>query len=139
MNHKIVSNFKGGMTFETDMNGHKVIVDADPQFGGEDNGPLPKPLVLTSLSGCTGMDVISLLKKMRVEHKDFSISVDGELTEEHPKYYKSIHLVYTISVKEEDQAKVKKAIDMSQERYCGVSYMLGKSSELTYEIIYNAF
>ena len=134
MSHKIISNFKGGMTFETDMDGHKVIVDADPQFGGENHGPLPKPLVLTSLSGCTGMDVVSLLKKMRVEFADFNIEIEGELTDEHPKYYKTIHIIYSVRVNKESQAKFKKAVDLSQERYCGVSYMLSQSSELTYEI-----
>jgi putative redox protein len=136
MSHKIKSNFIGGMAFETDMDGHKIVVDAYPEFGGENKGPSPKPLVLTSLSGCTGMDVVSLLKKMRVDYENFSIEIDASLTEEHPKYYDKIHVVYAIKVKPEDEAKVKKAVDLSQERYCGVSYMLSQSSELTYEILF---
>jgi len=136
MSHKIKSNFIGGMAFETDMDGHKIVVDAYPEFGGENKGPSPKPLVLTSLSGCTGMDVVSLLKKMRVDYDNFSIEIEASLTEEHPKYYDKIHVVYSIKVKPEDEAKVKKAVDLSQERYCGVSYMLSQSSELTYEILF---
>lgn len=136
MSHKIKSNFIGGMAFETDMDGHKIIVDAYPEFGGENKGPSPKPLVLTSLSGCTGMDVVSLLKKMRVDYENFSIEIEASLTEEHPKYYDKIHVVYAIKVKPEDEGKVKKAVDLSQERYCGVSYMLSQSSELTYEILF---
>ena len=136
MSHKIKSNFIGGMAFETDMDGHKIVVDAYPEFGGENKGPSPKPLVLTSLSGCTGMDVVSLLKKMRVDYENFSIEIEASLTEEHPKYYDKIHVVYAIKVKPEDEAKVKKAVDLSQERYCGVSYMLSQSSELTYEILF---
>jgi putative redox protein len=136
MSHKIKSNFIGGMAFETDMDGHKIVVDAYPEFGGENKGPSPKPLVLTALSGCTGMDVVSLLKKMRVDYENFSIEIDASLTEEHPKYYDKIHVVYAIKVKPEDEAKVKKAVDLSQERYCGVSYMLSQSSELTYEILF---
>ena len=124
------------MAFETDMDGHKIVVDAYPEFGGENKGPSPKPLVLTSLSGCTGMDVVSLLKKMRVDYENFSIEIEASLTEEHPKYYDKIHVVYAIKVKPEDEGKVKKAVDLSQERYCGVSYMLSQSSQLTYEILF---
>ena len=134
MTHQIKSKFTEGMSFETDMDGHKVVVDADEMFGGQRKGPLPKPLLLKSLSGCTGMDVLSLLKKMRVEHKDFSIEVEGKLAEEHPKFYTEIHLTYTIRVNPEDHAKVTKAVALSQEKYCGVSYMLSKSSKLSYEI-----
>ena len=122
------------MAFETMMGEHKVVVDADPQFGGEEKGPLPKPLLLNSLAGCTGMDVVSLLKKMRVEFSDLSIKIEANLTDEHPKYYDKIHLIYSIKAKEEDRAKVEKAVNYSQERYCGVSFMLAKAAELTYEI-----
>ncbi len=123
-----------GMTFETEIGNHKVIVDADPKFGGNENGPKPKPLVLNALTGCTGMDVVSLLKKMRVNFTDFEIKIDAEMTEEHPKYYNKIHLTYTIKADEKDRAKVEKAVNYSQERYCGVSLMLSKAAELTYEI-----
>ena len=134
MTHQITSKFTEGMAFETEMDGHRIVVDAEEQFGGNATGPLPKPLLLKSLSGCTGMDVLALLKKMRVEHKDFSIEVEGKLADEHPKYYTEIHLIYTIRVKPEDHAKVTKAVALSQERYCGVSYMLSKSSKLSYGI-----
>lgn len=133
-NHTYTSNYTGGMSFETMVGEHKVVVDADPQFGGEENGPLPKPLLLKSLAGCTGMDVVSLLKKMRVEFSDLSIKIDANMTEEHPKHYDKIHLIYTIKASEDDRAKVEKAVNYSQERYCGVSFMLAKAAELTYEI-----
>jgi len=126
--------FTGGMAFETEIDGHIVKVDADPKFGGEGSGPKPKPLVLNALTGCTGMDVVSLLKKMRVEFSDFEINIDAEMTEEHPKNYNKIHLTYNIKANEIDRAKVEKAVNYSQERYCGVSFMLSKSAELTYEI-----
>jgi len=124
----------GGMAFETQFGNHKLVVDADPGFGGEEKGPKPKPLVLNALTGCTGMDVVSLLKKMRVEFKDLEINIDAEMTEEHPKYYNKIHLTYVIKANEADRAKVEKAVNYSQERYCGVSLMLSKAAELTYEI-----
>ncbi len=130
----ILTKYTGGMSFETKFGNHKLIIDADSAFGGKDLGPKPKPLVLNALTGCTGMDVVSLLNKMRVEFKDFEIKVDAEMTEEHPKYYNKIHLTYAIKANEADRAKVEKAVNYSQERYCGVSFMLSKSSELTYEI-----
>ena len=131
---QIITKHTGGMAFDTVMDGHTVTIDADPDFGGEDNGPKPKPLILLSLSGCTGMDVVSLMNKMRVEYADFEVKVDAELTDEHPKYYHKIHLTYSLKTKPEYHEKVKKAVNLSQERYCGVSYMLSKSSELTHEI-----
>ncbi len=130
----ISTKYTGGMSFETQFGAHKLIIDADPAFGGEDKGPKPKPLVLNALTGCTGMDVVSLLNKMRVEFKDLEINVDAEMTEEHPKYYNKIHLIYVIKANEADRAKVEKAVNYSQERYCGVSLMLSKAAELTYEI-----
>ncbi|RLD21913.1 MAG: OsmC family peroxiredoxin [Bacteroidetes bacterium] len=131
---QIITKHTGGMAFDTLMDGHKVTIDADSDFGGEDNGPKPKPLILLSLSGCTGMDVVSLMNKMRVEYADFEVKVDAELTDEHPKYYHKIHLTYSLKTKPEHHEKIKKAVNLSQERYCGVSYMLSKSSELTHEI-----
>lgn len=133
---RLVSKHTGGMAFDTIIDGHNITVDADSQFGGEDLGPTPKPLVLQALTGCTGMDVVSLLQKMRVEYSNFEIIVEAELTDEHPKYYHKIHLIYSIKTKPEFHAKVEKAIDLSQDRYCGVSYMLKQSSELTHEIAY---
>ncbi|MCF6360283.1 MAG: OsmC family protein [Cyclobacteriaceae bacterium] len=130
----ISTKHTGGMSFETQLGKHKVIIDADPEFGGDDIGPKPKPLVLNALTGCTGMDVVSLLNKMRVEFKDFEIKVDADMTEEHPKYYNKIHLTYIIKANEADRAKVEKAVNYSQERYCGVSFMLSKAAELSYEI-----
>ena len=133
---KLVSKHTGGMSFDTVIDGHTITVDADSAFGGDDKGPKPKPLVLQALTGCTGMDVVSLLNKMRVEYSDFSIIVEAELTDEHPKYYHKIHLIYSIKANSEYHAKVEKAVNLSQERYCGVSYMLAQSSELTHEIKY---
>ena len=131
---QIITKHTGGMAFDTVIDGHTLTIDADPDFGGNDNGPKPKPLLLLSLSGCTGMDVVSLMNKMRVEYADFQVKVDAELTEEHPKYYHKIHLTYSLKTKPEYHEKVKKSVNLSQERYCGISYMLSKSSELTHEI-----
>ena len=123
------------MAFEAEINGFKIIIDAEEAVGGKNRGPRPKGLTLVSLAGCTGMDVISILKKMRVVPEYFNVEVEGELTDEHPKYYHSIHLRYIFRGKDLPMAKLEKAIILSQDRYCGVSAMLLKSSKLTHEII----
>ena len=134
MNTKIECNWKEGMAFEADVNGFKVMLDAEPAVGGNNLGPRPKALTLVALAGCTGMDVISILKKMRIEPEYFNISVEGEPTEEHPKYYRKIHVIYELKGENIDLEKVDKAINLSRDRYCGVFAMLKNSSEITYEI-----
>lgn len=136
MTEEIKCNWKDGMAFGVEINGHEITIDAVEQFGGKDRGPRPKPLLLVSLAGCTAMDVVSLLKKMRVDFEDLSVTVAGELTDEHPKYYKKIHVTYFIKGDYVDNVKVGKAVTLSQDRYCGISAMLGKVSDLTHEIKY---
>jgi putative redox protein len=82
------------------------------------------------------MDVVSLLEKMRVEIEDFKIVVTGELTDEHPKYYHKIHITYQFKGKDIHRGKVEKAVNLSQDKYCGVSYMLKQAAEITYNIDY---
>ena len=122
------------MTFETTIGDHTIILDADPKVGGNNKGPRPKPLLLASLAGCTGMDVVSLLGKMRVEFKDLEVKVNGELTSEHPRYYHKIHITYILKGVDLDHSKIEKAVTLSQEKYCGVSAMLEKAATITYEI-----
>ena len=131
---KVSVNWSGEMAFEVELNGFKLTIDADEKVGGQNKGPRPKPLTLASLGGCTGMDVISILKKMRVKPDYFNIEVSGELTEEHPKYYHKIHIKYIFKGKDLDQVKIDKAVNLSQDRYCGVSELLRKGAELTHEI-----
>jgi len=135
MKNKIECNWKEKMAFEAIVNDHKIMIDANESVGGEDKGPRPKPLMLVSLAGCTGMDVVSILKKMRVDFDDFSVSVEGELTDEHPKYYNAIKVIYTFKGKDLPKEKLEKAVNLSKERYCGVSVLLAKGAEISYEII----
>jgi len=122
------------MEFETELNGHKLTLDASPEVGGTDKGPRPKMLMLTALAGCTGMDVVSILKKMKVEFDEFNVRVDGSLSEEHPKYYETMNVIYEFKGKDLTEDKLKKAIELSQEKYCGVSALYKKAIKLTYEI-----
>lgn len=135
--HKIETKHTEGMAFSTDMHGHEIIIDATEEHGGNNRGPRPKHLLLKSLAGCTGMDVVSLLRKMRVEFSNFSVDVTGELTEEHPKYYHLITLNYKVKLADSnDQAKFEKAVNLSQDRYCGVSAMLSKAAKIEHSITY---
>jgi len=134
MKEKIDCTYKQGMAFEAEVQGFKLTLDAVEAVGGKNLGPRPKPLTLVSLAGCTGMDVVSILKKMRVEPSYFNISVEGEMTEEHPKYYSHMHIIYEFKGQDLPMEKLEKAITLSQDRYCGVSALLKKGAEITYEI-----
>jgi len=122
------------MSFETDVNGHKIIIDAKAESGGEDLGPRPKTFMLAALGGCTGMDVVSILKKMRVEFKSLNVIVEGDLTEEHPRHFSKMHVIYEIEGDNLPMDKVEKAVALSEERYCGVSAVYRQAMELTSEI-----
>ena len=137
MDHSSEITWKDGMAFNVEVDGHNFAIDADEQFGGQDAGPKPKPLVLSALGGCTAMDVTSILAKMRMPFESLSVKVEASLTENHPKYYDRINIIYTLTGSELDAAKVDKAVNLSQTRYCGVNFMLGKSAEVSHEIRLN--
>ena len=137
MKEEVSVSWLDKMAFETEINGHKIVIDAVSAVGGEDKGPRPKPFMLASLGGCTAMDVISILKKMRVEVKDFKVTVTGDLTEEHPKHFYKMHVVYAFTGKDLPMDKLEKAVNLSEERYCGVSATYRKAMELTSEIVVN--
>jgi putative redox protein len=134
MKDAINVNWTGGMSFASEINGHKIVVDAKEEFGGQDKGPRPKALMMLALAGCTGMDVVSILEKMRVSVDDFNVRIESELNDEHPKFYKKMHIIYEFKGKNLDLEKLKKAVEMSQEKYCGVSANYKKAMDVTYEI-----
>jgi len=122
------------MAFKANINGHEIILDAAEEVGGENRGPRPKPFMLTALAGCTGMDVVSILKKMRVDFEGFNVIVEGDLTEEHPKQFYKMNVIYEFKGKDLPMDKLKKAVSLSEERYCGVSASYRKAMEITSEI-----
>lgn len=134
MKQSTVLNWKSGMAFEADLDGYKLMIDANEENGGTGQGPRPKPLMLVALAGCTGMDVISILQKMRIELDGFAVRTEGDLTEEHPKHFTKMHIIYEFKGKNLPMDKLEKAIELSQERYCGVSASYKKGIEITYEI-----
>ncbi len=136
MKNKIVAKWVDQLHFEATMPGGVIHLDGDSQFGGQDLGVRSKALMLTSLAGCTGMDVASLLKKMRAIPESFSVEVVGELTDVHPKYYHKVHITYKFYGKEFKKEKIEKSVNLSLERYCGVSAMFRNFAKLTHEIQY---
>lgn len=130
--HSITATHTGGSAFSSELNGHNITIDTSEK----DRGPRPKALMLVSLAGCTGIDVTDILNKMRVEYSQLSINVEGFLTETDPKTYHTVNITYTIKVSKADQAKFQKAVNLSQEKYCGVSAMFKAFSVLNINIIF---
>ncbi len=135
--HEIQTQWMGKMQFNALVNGHTITMDAPERVGGEDNGPIPKPLVLTALSGCTGMDVVALLRKSDIQLQDFSLKITGELSKRQPLEYVAIHIVYEITGEAADKEAVLQAVTDSQEKICGVSHMLKRAMPVTWDVIFN--
>lgn len=125
---KTTTIWKTAHAFESSQNQSKIEIDAK-------NGFSPKALLLSGLAGCTGVDVVDILEKMRVPFADLQIDAEAEQTDEHPRVFKFITLTYRIRTGEENRDKVKKAIELSLEKYCGVAAMLRKNSRIDYEIV----
>jgi putative redox protein len=137
MTHQVETLWMGKMQFNALVNGHTIVMDGPERVGGEDNGPIPKPLVLTALSGCTGMDIVSILRKAGKELKNFSVKVTGEISKCVPIEYVAIHLDYEFEGDEQVKYTALRAVHDSQEKYCGVSNMLKKLMPVTWDVIYN--
>jgi putative redox protein len=130
----INSIYTGGMGFQTLIRGHEVNIDLDKDHGGNNKGTSPKILMLVSLAGCTGLDVVAILKKMKVQFSDLTINIHAHLTDTDPRIYDDVDINYAIRVAQKDQPKVERAVTLSQEKYCGVSEMFRAFSRLTHRI-----
>lgn len=135
-NSTINAVFNGGMNFTAELYGHKIEIDTDESRGGKNLGTRPKALMLASLAGCTGLDVVGILNKMRVIFSDLSLNVDAHLTDEEAAIYDEVVVSYSIKVDKVDQPKVEKAVKLSQEKYCGVTKMFEAFAKVSYKIIY---
>ena len=136
-NH-ITTRWIGGMAFEsTNPSGHTVNIDIAPEDGGEGSGFRPKALMLSSLAGCSGLDVASLIKKMKLEVDDFTIETIANLTDEHPKYYDHVLIEYHFYGTQLDEAKLQRAVDLSVEKYCGVMEMFIRFATLEIKTMFH--
>ena len=134
MKHVIDMAWTDELAFETDLDGHHLVVDATKEAGGNDLGPRPKKLMLTALAGCTGVDVIMILKKMKVEVEAFNVIVEADVTEEHPMHYTKMKVVYQFKGKDLPYDKLERAVKLSEEKYCGVTAVYRKAMEMEVEI-----
>ena len=130
------TTWKGKLSFTgTGDSGHEVLLGASSSIGGDDDGLRPMELFALGLAGCTGMDVAALLKKMREDVEEFSVEVEGDVTEEHPKRFEGMKLIYRVKGKGINRKNVEKAVNLSVKRYCGVSANYEKAFPITHEII----
>jgi len=128
---KTTTSWKGSHAFDSFKETAKIEIDANGGFN-------PKALLLSGLAACSGIDVVDVLEKMRVPFATLEVDAEAEQTEEHPRVFKTIHLTYRLKTEEENRDKVKKAVDLSLEKYCGVAAMLKKNSDIQYEIVLTA-
>jgi putative redox protein len=135
MKSKVV--WKGGMAFtgSLESSGYLIPLDSSKSVGGRELGFQPLQLFAVGLVGCTGMDVISILQKKRVEVTDFEVSAEIERAEEHPKIFTKILLTYKVTGKNIDQKDVERAVDLSENKYCPAQAMLKETAEISHKII----
>lgn len=138
MTNHITTTWLGNMAFESNNpSGNNLIIDIAVEDGGEGRGYRPKALMLSSLAGCSGLDVASLMKKMKLEVEGFTIETIANITEEHPKYYDKVTIEYRFKGPNLDEKKLQRAVDLSIEKYCGVMEMFRQFAELEIKTIFN--
>jgi putative redox protein len=138
MTNKVITKWTEGMSFETiSPNGISLRLGSSLE-GDNEKIASPKALMLSSLAVCSGIDVVSILEKMKIELKDFKINTVGSLTQEHPKYYNKVSMEYHFYGDQLDKEKINKAVNLSITKYCGVMEMFRSFAEITTEIYYNS-
>jgi len=136
--HNTTTTWKGKMQYEsTNPSGETFLINAAAEHGGEGAGLRPKALLLSALAGCTGLDVVSLIEKMKLEVADFKIETIANLTEEHPKVYNEVTVEYHFYGANLNEEKLKKAVDLSVEKYCGVMEMFRQFAKVEIKILYH--
>ncbi|WP_243317048.1 OsmC family protein [Geothrix paludis] len=127
--------WESGLTFQVDQEGHQYHIDVPAGAGALTKGPRPKGLILAGLGGCTAIDVVSILEKMRVKLDGLEVQVSAEAREEHPRIFTSIHVRYVFRGRDLPMDKLERAVKLSEETYCGVSAMLRPAVPITSEIV----
>ncbi len=134
--HFVSTTHTGGMAFDSKINEHSVLTDTTPEHGGNNDAPGPKRMMLVALAGCTGIDVVGILNKMKVIFSDLSIDTEATLSETHPKTYVKVKVTYKVRLPEADHLKMEKAVHLSQDKYCGVMAMFKTFAKIETEIDY---
>ena len=135
MKHEASIRWAGRMTFVGKAStNHLVPMDTTADFNGDGSATKPLELLLIALGGCTGMDIVPLLKKMRQEVTAVELNIAAERSEEHPRVYTRIDVEYVVTGKGLEEDKVKRAVGLSQEKYCSVSAMLKRACPVNYTV-----
>ena len=113
--------------------GHSITMDGPPEIGGENLGVRPMEMLLLGVAGCTMIDVVTTLKKMRQDLTNCETKLSAERADEHPKVFTDIHIQFIIKGQDLDPKKVEKAITLSAEKYCSASIMLGETASITHD------
>lgn len=137
MHNTMTCTWQKNMAFDSQLGDHLVRTDASAAHGGDGSGASPKSLMMAALAGCTGVDVVAILGKMRMPFAELRIVVEAELTEEVPAVYRRMHLRYEIAGDQVERDKVLKAVRLSQDTYCGVSAMYRRIMEISWEVLIN--
>jgi putative redox protein len=132
--HRVLTKWEGKMHFRSDVNDHTIHMDKKLKHGGDDFGPRPKPLILSAIGGCTGMEIISILEKMRLSIEGLEVDVTAELTDTQPKMYKTVHIIFMLRCRNTDRVKIERAVSLAVDKYCGVVAMVRQFAILTTEI-----
>ena len=113
--------------------GHSITMDGPPEIGGDNLGVRPMEMLLLGVAGCTMIDVVTTLKKMRQELTHCETKVNAERANDHPKVFTDIHIQFLVKGNDLDSKKVEKAITLSAEKYCSASIMLGKTASISHD------
>ncbi|RUA06354.1 MAG: OsmC family protein [Gammaproteobacteria bacterium] len=113
--------------------GHTIVMDGPEELGGQNLGVRPMEMLLLGMGGCTTVDVVSTLKKMRESVRDCRVEISAERADEHPKVFTNIHMHFIIEGSNLNDKKIKKAIALSADKYCSASIMLGKTATVTHD------
>lgn len=125
------------MKFTAENRHHRENFDVSREQGGDDSAPTPKEALLNAMCACSGMDVVSIAKKMRLEISAFRMEANAEKTKTIPSYFASVHMKYYLEGTDLDREKVIRLVTLSMTKYCGVSYMVSKTTPITYDITLN--
>lgn len=133
--HEITAHYDTGLSFEARIDEYIFKMDTTEEATVH-AGPSPKKLLLAGLAGCTGIDVVSILNKMQVAFSELQITVRATLTEEHPRIYDEVWVIFSVNIDSENKPKFERAVSLSKEKYCGVSAMFGHFAKLNWEVRY---
>lgn len=137
---KSTASWKSGFSFEAQIRNHTVQIDS-PEIGGKDTGPTPKEMLITSAITCTGMDVVSLLRKNKIDLREFKVTGSGDARAEHPRIFGELEFVYDLKVEFQDLKaeipKILECVDLSMTKYCPVSATVAAVSPIFYTVVVN--